>query len=313
MTSEAFCARRAATWQRLAQLCEPAGRLDSSTGRELAALYRSGLTDLALLRTLSARERPDEPPVVVWLNTLMARAHALVYLNRRGARVDVADFFTRQLPAAIRRASIRLGLSALLLFGSAAVTYFVCRGDVALARVLAGPGLSQNAEAFSDNRQGRSEAEDSVMTAFYVTNNVQVSFKAFALGITLGLGTLWVLITNGLAMGVTLALVDHNGSVANFLGFISAHAPVELFAILLAAAAGLGMGHALVAPGPFTRSVAVKLAALEAATLVMGAACLLVLAAFMEAFLSASAVAPAVKHGTGIATALALLLYSRAR
>ena len=312
MTGEAFAARRSESWQRLARLCERAGPLDASTVRELAALYRSALSDLALLRTLFARERPEEPAIVTWLNSLVARAHALVYVNRRASRLDLGGFFTRELPAAIRRASARLALAALLMFGSSAVTYFVCRGDVALARVLAGPQLSENAEAFADIGKGRSGAQSSVMTAFYVTNNVQVSFVAFALGITLGLGTLWVLLQNGMSFGVTLALVDHHGTTANFLAFVSAHAPIELFAILLAAAAGLGMGHALVAPGPFTRMVALKLAALEAAQLVIGAACLLVLAAFLEGLLSGSSLAPAVKHTTGIATAIALIAYSRA-
>jgi uncharacterized membrane protein SpoIIM required for sporulation len=311
VTSEAFATRRAEHWQRLARLCEGTGRLDPNGGRELAALYRSGLNDLALLRTLCARERPGEPPIVVWLNTLVGRAHALVYVNRRASPVDVAGFFTTELPAAIRRAGLRVGLCALLLFGSGAVSYFVARGDVALARVLAGPEMTRNAEGFGDLGKGRSEAVDSVMAAFYVTHNVEVAFVAFALGITLGLGTLWVMVQNGISTGVTVALVGHYGSTSSFLAFVSAHAPIELFAIFLAAAAGLGMGHALLAPGGYSRLVALKLAALEAAKLVMGAACLLVVAAFLEAFVSPSSLAPAVKHGIGAAAVVVLLLYCR--
>ena len=310
MTSEAFAARRTGAWQRLAALCERAGPLDARENRELAALYRSSLADLALLRTLIAREHPgNEPRVQGWLNAVVARAHAAVYGNRRSGRVDVGGFFTRELPAAIRRASRRVALAALLLFGSATVIYLVGRQDVALARVLAGPSMTRNAEGFAQIGQGRSEATDAVMTAFYVTNNVQVSFVAFALGITFGLGTIFVLIQNGFSLGVTMALVQHYGSAAGFLAFVSSHGPIEMFAILLAAAAGLGLGHALVAPGAHTRTVALKLAARDAARLVMGAACLLVVAAFLEAFLSPSSLPPAVKHATGLLTTLGLLLY----
>ena len=310
MTIEAFVAARSAPWQKLAALCERPDNLVGGEGRALAALYRSTLADLAVLRTLCARQgSAPEPAIVGWLNTLVARAHGLVYVNRRASRVEVARFFSRQLPAAIRRALPRIGLAALLMFGSATVAYFIGRQEVALARVLAGPQMTRNAEGFAQIGQGRSEATDAVMTAFYVTNNVRVSFVAFALGITFGLGTLWVLAINGFTMGITLALVEHYGSAANFLAFVSAHGPIELFAILLAAAAGLGMGHALIAPGAHTRVVAVKLAAREAAQLVMGAACLLVLAAFLEAFLSPSALPARVKHATALATTLGLALY----
>jgi uncharacterized membrane protein SpoIIM required for sporulation len=310
MTSAAFAARRAPDWQRLATLCERPWQPRPGQARELAALYRAALADLALLRTLCAREQAGaEPDILRWLNTLVARAHGLVYVNRRVARVDVSGFFARELPTAIRRALPRVALATLLLLGSAAVSYLIGRQEVGLARVLAGAEMSRNAEAFAEMGRGRSESTDVVMTAFYVTNNVQVSFVAFALGITFGLGTLWVLVQNGFAVGITLALVGHYGSLSNFLAFVSAHAPVELFAILLAAAAGLGLGQALVAPAPHTRLVALKLAALEAAKLVMGAACLLLLAAFLEGFLSPSALPAAVKHATGLTLAAALAVY----
>jgi uncharacterized membrane protein SpoIIM required for sporulation len=309
VTAEAFAARRGEQWQRVAALCERRV-LAPVEARELATLYRAALADLAQLRTLCARERPDsEPAILGWLNAVVGRAHALVYVNRRAARLDVGAFFGRELPAAIRRALPRVGLAALLMVGSAAVAYLLCRNDVALARVLAGPRLTQNAEAFTELGKGRDEATDAVMATFYVTNNVKVSFVAFALGITFGLGTLFVMLQNGLTLGVTVALVRHYGSTENFFAFLSAHSPIELFGIVLAAGAGLEMGLAVVAPGPYTRAVALKLAAREAAKLVMAAACLMVIAAFFEAFVSPSALPARVKHVVGAANALWLTLY----
>jgi uncharacterized membrane protein SpoIIM required for sporulation len=156
---------------------------------------------------------------------------------------------------------------------------------------------------------GRDEITDSVMATFYVTNNVQVSFVAFALGMTFGLGTLYILVQNGFILGVTLALVRHLGSTTNFLGFVSSHGLIEMSAILIAAAAGMSMGLALVAPGAHRRLDALKLAAREAATLVIGAATLLLLAAFFEAFVSPSALSVRTKVIIGTVNAAWLAIY----
>jgi uncharacterized membrane protein SpoIIM required for sporulation len=90
---------------------------------------------------------------------------------------------------------------------------------------------------------------------------------------------------------------------------VSSHGMIEMSAILIAAAAGLGMGQALVAPGPHRRLDALKLAAREAATLVMGAATLLLLAAFFEAFVSPSSLSVRTKAIIGSTNVLWLALY----
>jgi uncharacterized membrane protein SpoIIM required for sporulation len=313
----AFIARRGADWRRLEELCQRAD-LTPEQRRSFAALYRIGLADLGQLRTLIARAplphaglSPSIAPALSWLNGVVARAHARVSLQRRSSsgRVDVRGFFAVEFPRALRRAWPRLLLAAVLLFGSGLVSFLICKDDPDLARMLAGPAMSRNAEGFAHMGHGRDEITDSVMATFYVTNNVQVSFVAFALGITFGLGTLYILVQNGFILGVTLALVRHLGSTTNFLGFVSSHGLIEMSAILIAAAAGMSMGLALVAPGAHRRLDALKLAAREAATLVIGAATLLLLAAFFEAFVSPSALSVRTKVIIGTVNAAWLAIY----
>jgi uncharacterized membrane protein SpoIIM required for sporulation len=308
VTAEGFVSQRRDSWSELDQLTARP-QLDPAARRRLGALYRASLADLGLLRTLVAREDRGEPATLTWLNAVIARAHARMAQTRRGPGLEVAGFLGRDLPRAVRRAGARIGFAAALLAVSGLVSYLVCARDVALARLLAGPMMSQNADHFAKMGQGRDETTDSVMAAFYVTNNVQVAFVAFALGITFGVGTLWTLIQNGLLLGVTLALVMHNGSARNFVGFVASHGFIELTAIVLAAGAGLGMGRALVAPGAHGRGYALKSAAREAATLVTGAAVLLLLAAFFEAFVSPSAWSVSTKLAIGAVNATWLLSY----
>jgi uncharacterized membrane protein SpoIIM required for sporulation len=319
-TAQAFVARRSQDWRQLEQLCQR-NDLGPDERRSFAALYRVALADLGQLRTLVARgaaargggvgagTTAPPMPALAWLNGVVSLAHARVALHRRASSIDVRGFFSSEFPRAFRQALPRVALATALLVGSAIVAYLMCRDDSSLARMLAGPAMSRNAEGFAKMGQGRDELTDSVMATFYVTNNIQVSFVAFALGITCGLGTLYVMIQNGFILGVTLALVQQMGSTTNFFGFVSSHAVIEMGAIVIAAAAGLAMGRAIVAPGPHTRLDALKLAAREAATLVMGAASLLLLAAFFEAFVSSSSLSVRTKVIIGVINAAWLTYY----
>lgn len=309
MTAARFAAERARDWRELESLLAANPRKGAER-RRLGALYRAALADLGLLRTLLARDAATTPPdVLPWLNALVARAHAQIAMHRRASAYDVPAFFLRVFPRAFRAASLRIGFAAFLVLGSALAAYLLCRGDVGLARTLAGPAMARNAEHFGKMGDGRGEAEDAVAAAFYVTNNTQVAFISFALGLTFGVGTLWVLIQNGIAVGVTLALVQHFGVEDNFYGFVASHAGIELAAIFIAAGAGLGMGRALVAPGPHSRLVALKHAGRDAAILVTGAACLLFLAALFEGFVSPSSLPISTRVAIGALNVAWLGLY----
>ena len=116
-------------------------------------------------------------------------------------------------------------------------------------------------------------------------------------GVLLGIGSVFFLVFNGLVLGSVAGHLSRIGYQETFWPFGSGHGALELTAIVICGAAGLMLGHALLAPGQLTRSEALKDAASGALRLVMGAALLLVGAAFVEAFWSSSGVPNAVKYG----------------
>ena len=68
------------------------------------------------------------------------------------------------------------------------------------------------------------------------------------------------------------------------------------------------IGYALIAPGDLKRGQAVKKKGIEAAKIVVGCACFLVVAGIIEGFLSPSSLPPLVKVAIGVGTGL--LMYS---
>jgi len=140
------------------------------------------------------------------------------------------------------------------------------------------------------------------MWGYYIANNVRIDFQCFAGGIVFGIGAIFFLIYNGLMIGSVAGHLTQLGYIETFWGFVAGHSAFELTGAVLAGAAGLKIGYALVAPGNLARSVALKNAAAVAGKLLAGAAALTFLAAFIEAFWSPMRTIPVnIKYGVGLA------------
>ena len=148
------------------------------------------------------------------------------------------------------------------------------------------------------------------MFAFYIENNVSIAFRCFAGGILFGVGSLFFLIWNSLVISGVVTWLTVSGYGDTILPFIAGHSSFELTAIVLSAAAGLMIGHAIVAPGRETRGASLRRAARHAVEIVIGVAIMLVIAALIEAFWSpASFVSASVKYVVGAVLWMLVISY----
>jgi uncharacterized membrane protein SpoIIM required for sporulation len=147
------------------------------------------------------------------------------------------------------------------------------------------------------------------MTGFYVNNNVGIALRCFALGIFGGLGSAFFLVYNGLTIGAVIGYVIAHGAGANILAFVVGHGPFELGAIVIAGAAGLSLGWAVIAPKERTRLASLQRVARDVLVLVLGAACMLGIAALIEGLWSGSSVPNVVKYAVGATSLLAVTAY----
>ena len=84
-----------------------------------------------------------------------------------------------------------------------------------------------------------------LLAATIAANNAGVGLLAWASGALLGLGSLYVLLTNGLMVGCFVTLAAQHGLLERLFAFISAHGPLELTLIVLCGAAGLALTRGL--------------------------------------------------------------------
>jgi uncharacterized membrane protein SpoIIM required for sporulation len=185
-------------------------------------------------------------------------------------------------------------------------------GDPAFSRYFLGPAMMQSI----DNHKMWT---DSIVTikplasSGIMTNNISVAFAAFAMGITAGIGTVWMMLLNGLMMGVVGVACWREGMSLSLWSFVAAHGVLELPAIFIAGGAGLGIAKGLLFPGVLSRRESLVRAGARSVRLVLGTIPLLVIAGVVEAFVSPTALPARIKFmlAGGLATLLVLYLARR--
>jgi uncharacterized membrane protein SpoIIM required for sporulation len=142
-----------------------------------------------------------------------------------------------------------------------------------------------------------------------MTNNIRVTILAVALGVTAGIGTAVVLISNGMMIGGLAGAATNSNVDFLFWSVILPHGILELSAICIAGGAGLLIARAIYAPGDLSRRDALKLAGNEAAQLLAGVAVMLVLAGLIEGFITPTALPPAFKMAFALLTGVFMTAY----
>ncbi len=306
-----FVNERKNKWQRLEELLT---KIEGVSGlrslpraevRELGELYRRAATDLAI-----ARAETRDPKLVNYLNSLVTRGHGKIY-RADGQGVNLIwKFFSEDFPRTFRETfSYSFLAFAVFAFFSAA-SFILSYSDMNFADVLGLDGIRTAAES---NHQWWLSLNDAnqIGASGILTNNILVAFKAFTFGAFFGIGTIYVLVMNGLSIGGVLGVcyrVDPEFG-NSLVAFMVGHGVIELSCIFIAGGAGMLIGYTLINPGNFTRSEALKRNGIKAVQLVIGCACLLVIAGIIEGFLSPSNLPTWVKYATGISTGIAMYSY----
>ncbi len=309
MTLEEFLSNRHRDWERLTQLLKRAetGRLSALSENELVelgALYRAATSDLAMAQ----RDLPTHA-LTLYLNQLVGRAHPVIYRGEPLIFRRVRDFYLRDFPRLYRELAPFILASTLLFFGTAILFYFVTLANPDSTRYVLSPGLI---DRIKNGRQWWKELNgfNNIGSSLIMTNNLRVSFMAFAGGMLLGLFTIYILIFNGLDLGMVFGLLQVYGYAPPLAEFVIGHGVLELSEITIAGGSGLMLGYAILHPGLLSRKDALIVAAQKSIRLLLGSAPLLIVAGIIEGMISPSDVIPAyVKYTIGISSGVLLYGY----
>jgi|SRR5580658_5775632 uncharacterized membrane protein SpoIIM required for sporulation len=298
MISNRWIEQRQSSWGRLETLThqvESSGirALSGSELREFGLLYRQAAADLSAVRSDRASGTLEE-----YLNGLLSRAHNRIYTGRKTGFGSVFRFMARDYPRIFRRLFPYVATAFLIFLAGAALGTLLTLSRPEFMRVMLGPQMLATIDRHEMWTHSIVSMKPQASSAI-LTNNIGVTFLAFAGGILGGLGSVLLLFFNGLQFGVISTACSQAHMALDLFSFVAAHGALELPSIFIAGGAGLRLGTALLFPGMLSRRDSLARGAKEAVRLLAGTVPLLVVAGMLEAFLSPSGAPVGVKFAVG--------------
>jgi uncharacterized membrane protein SpoIIM required for sporulation len=266
---------------------------DLKRTRRLLSLFQRACSDLARIGASNA-----EPELRSYLEALVARGYVEIHSTRSQVhRFRPLHWFVRVFPITFRKNIWGFHLSVALTVVGMLVGAILLQIDPDGRKIVLAPFSHvatqtptqrvQAEEKANRDRMERFEKHKTTFSGMLMQNNISVSIRTMALGLTFGLGTMLMLFYNGVILGGVMWDYMSDGQTKFMLGWLLPHGSIEIPSILLAGQAGFVLGRAMIGWGTREglrsrlRSVVPDLA-----TLIGGVAIMLVWAGLMEAFMS---------------------------
>lgn len=291
LKSDRFRLEREADWVRLEEIVTQmekgkARKLSDEDVLALPTLYRTLLSSLSI-----ARESSLDAGLIDYLEGLALRSYFMVYGTQTSFGRWLKGFFGGGWSQAIREIKLDIWIALFVMIAGTVIGYVLVAGDsdwyyalvpgnFAEVRV---PGATEEAlrgTLFSTEEQDGL----GVFAAYLFSNNAQVAILAFALGFAFAIPSILLLIHNMALLGAMLWVFAQRGLTVEFVGWLSIHGTTELFAILLAGAAGIHVGRSLAFPGAKSHLTAASDAGKRAALVMAGVVIMLICAGLLEGF-----------------------------
>jgi uncharacterized membrane protein SpoIIM required for sporulation len=284
MDLSTFLQQRRPDWKRLEEILQRVegsgfSSLDDEQAVEFGRLYRRAASDLNQAQTFVSGEATER-----YLNDLVARAYLAIYGKTRVDLWGLVRYLFWGYPAVFRRYLPHFLLATLLFAAGGVFGYLVSWYDKDVARAYLLPAQTiRPTEEGADADVAYDTDTVTTFSSFLFTHNLSVTLVAFALGITFGLGTGWMMFYNGVLTGVLAAVFVEAHQLTEFATGILPHGVLEIPACLIGGASGFVLSQALLQAHPWPRREELARRGKEAILMLFGAAPLLSMAACLEA------------------------------
>lgn len=250
--------------------------------------YRTLARDLSIARQLLPGSR-----VTRFLEGQYQRAHTMLARPAHGFLADLRTLLVEDVPATTRELGPFIAAIAALFVLSGLAGAWLVASYPELATLFASEEMIWTVESgklWTDSLVN--VVPSSVLSVGILSNNIAVSVFAYCVGVIFGLGTFYIIATNGLMIGGIFAFTHQHELSFRLFEFVLAHGPVELTTIVFAGAAGAAVGEALIRPRGGGRAESFRRAVSRTSRYLVFCALLLIGSGLIEGYISASPTFP---------------------
>lgn len=249
--------------------------------------------------------------VRVYLNSLAQRIFFTIYKSRRSPLKRIGQFWMEELPQLVHESRREFLLSFLVFFLAFGIGVLSSMGDPQFVNTILGDGYVEmtieNIES-GDPMAVYKQRGQFGMSVGITINNLFVSFLTFILGVFFAVGSVVYIIRTGIMVGAFQYFFIERGLFWDSFLTIWIHGTLEISAIIIAGAAGITMGKGLVFPGTFTRVQSFQRSARRGVKIMVGIAPIIIMAGFIEGYLTRHTDTPNLVRGLFILVCLAFIL-----
>lgn len=251
---------------------------------KLSDLYMEITDDLSYSKTFYPGSKTTG-----YLNSLGAKAHHKIYKTKKESKGRLKTFFTQAFPKEFISYHKELLIAFVVFFFFTIVGAYSASQDASFVRLILGDSyvnMTLENIAKGDPMAVYKGAGEGSMFLMITLNNIRVAMYAFIFGLLCAVGTLYIMMRNGIMLGTFLYLFVENDLIWESSRTIWIHGTIEISVIIIAGCAGLVLGKGILFPKTYTRLESFKRSLKAGLKIMLSTIPFFIVAGFLEGFVT---------------------------
>lgn len=251
---------------------------------KLSNLYVELTDDLSYAKTFYPKGN-----TLVYLNSIASIAHQKIYKTKKESKNRFISFFKTEFPLSFYKHQKQLLIAFVVFAFFSLVGAFSSANDIDFVRLILGDSYVnmtlENIEK-GDPMAVYKKANEVDMFIGITINNIKVAMFAFVLGMLFSVGTLYIMMQNGIMLGSFLYFFYDKGLLWESSRTIWIHGTIEISVIVIAGCAGLVLGNGLLFPKTYSRLESFKKSMKDGLKIMVSTIPFFIIAGFLEGFVT---------------------------
>lgn len=248
-----------------------------------------------------AKTNYSKSNIVKYLNSLAAEIYLSIYQNKKEKGNRLLQLFKYDIPLVIQK-HYKLLIFSLILFVSIVLLGVLAAvidpdfvrsilGDAYVNETMSNIKAGKPFDVYNDSNEYR-------MFIMITFNNIRVAFLSFTLGVFCGLGTFYIMFSNGIMVGAFYQMFAQQGLGVDWYFSVMLHGTFELFSIVVACMCGFIIGKSILFRGTYSFLQSIKSGAKDAMMVMIAVIPMLIIAGFIESYLTRYYAMPIIISGS---------------